>query len=151
MIRNRLTEVLKASTLAKDAVKTGTVRMIIAEMKKRDINARAAGKELASDDELLQMMQTMIKQRKESIDMYTKANRPELADKEKVEIDIISEFMPAQMNEDDIAKAVDAAMTELGATTIKDMGKVIGALKAKYTGQMDFGKASAIVKQKLAG
>ncbi len=149
MLREKFTQELKTSTLAKDAVRTNTIRMIIAEMKKRDINARTAGNEQASEDELLQMMQSMIKQRKESIDMYTKANRPELADKEQAEITIISEFMPKQMDDSEIDAAIVAAIAETGAESVKDMGKVIGILKAKFTGQMDFGKASGMVKQKL--
>ncbi len=149
MLRDKLNQELKTATLAKEALKTGTIRMIIAEMKKRDINARTAGKETASDDELLQMMQTMVKQRKESIEMYTNAGRNELAEKEQKEIDIIAEFMPAQMDEGAILAAIDAAVAESGAQSVKDMGKVIGILKAKFTGQMDFGKASALVKQKL--
>ncbi len=151
MLREKFNSELKTATLAKDSVRTGTIRMMIAEMKKKDIDARASGGEQAGEEVLLQMMQTMIKQRKESIEIYTKGNRQELADKEQVEIDIISEFMPKQMDKEEIEAVVAAAISEIGAESIKDMGKIIGALKAKYTGQMDFGMASGIVKQKLGG
>ena len=106
--------------------------------------------EKAGDDVLLAMMQTMIKQRNESIKIYNEGNRPDLAEKEQAEIDVISRFLPKQMNAEETDEAIKAAIAETGAASIRDMGKVMGALKAKYAGQMDFGAASAAIKKFLA-
>ena len=148
MLRARLNEDLKAAMKAKAA--TATLRLILAALKDRDIAARSKGNTEGIDDtEILQMMQTMIKQRQESIAHYEQGGRCELADREADEIKIIEGFLPAQLNENDMASAVKNIIAELGATGVKDMGRTMGALKQRYAGQMDFGKASAIVKQAL--
>lgn len=150
MLREDLQKVLKESMLAHDALTTSAVRMIIAGMKEKDVDARGKGKEKATDEELMSMMQTMIKQRNDSIKMYMDGNRPELAEKEKSEIAVIERFLPKQMNDVEIEAAIKALVAETGATSMKDMGKVMGALKAKYAGQMDFGKANGVVKACLS-
>ncbi len=146
MLRDDLQSGLKAAMLAKDSVTTGALRMIIAGMKEKDVDARSKGKEKASDEELMSMMQTMIKQRNDSIKMYVEGNRPELAEKEKAEITIIEKFLPKQMSESEMENAIKTLIAEVGATSMKDMGKVMGALKSKYVGQMDFGKANGLIK-----
>lgn len=146
MLRDDLQSGLKAAMLAKDSVTTGALRMIIAGMKEKDVDARSKGKEKASDEELMSMMQTMIKQRNDSIKMYVEGNRPELAEKEKAEITIIEKFLPKQMSESEMENAIKTLIAEVGATSMKDMGKVMGALKSKYAGQMDFGKANGLIK-----
>lgn len=151
MLREDLQKALKESMLAHDAATTSAVRMIIAGQKEKDVEARGKGKEKATDEELMAMMQTMIKQRNDSIKMYIDGNRPELAEKEKAEIAVIERFLPKQMNDAEVEAVIKALITETGATSMKDMGKVMGALKAKYAGQMDFGKANGIVKACLGG
>jgi uncharacterized protein YqeY len=150
MLRERLTKALKEATLAKDTCATATVRLILAALKDRDIAARGRdGSNEISDDEILGLLQTMIKQRRESIEMYVKGNRKDLADRETAEIEVIRRFMPEQMGEADIAKAVEGVIGELGAGSLKEMGKVMAALRERYAGRMDFAKASAVAKQKL--
>ena len=135
---------------ARNERSVGTVRLIMAALKDRDIAARGKGNhDGISDDEIAQMLQSMIKTRRESITLYEQGGRIELAEQEREEIAIIETFLPKQMSDDDVAAAIKAAIADLGATGIKDMGKVIGALKAKFTGKMDFAKASAAVKQLL--
>ena len=151
MLREDLQKALKESMLAKDVVTTSAIRMIIAGQKEKDVEARGKGQEKASDAELLSMMQGMIKQRNDSIKMFIEGHRPELADKEKAEIAVIERFLPKQMSEAEAEAAVRAIIAEIGAASMKDMGKVMGALKAKYAGQMDFGKVNALVKAQLAG
>ena len=129
---------------------SGAVRMIIAGMKEKDVDARGKGQERASDSDLLSMMQTMIKQRNESIRIYIEGNRQDLADKEQDEIDVITKFMPKQMNEQEIEDAIKNAISVTNASSIKDMGKVMGILKGQYAGQMDFSVASATIKKFLA-
>ena len=107
------------------------------------------GKEKASDEELLSMMQTMIKQRNESIKIYLQGNRQDLADKEQNEIDVISRFLPKQLTPEEVEEAVKLTIASVGATSIKDMGKVMGALKIQYSGKMDFGSASSVIKKLL--
>ena len=131
-------------------VSVGAIRLIIAAQKEKDVEARGKGLEKASDADLLSMMQTMIKQRNESIKVYNEGNRPDLAEKEQAEIDVITRFLPKQMNNEEIEAAIKAAISETGAAGIRDMGKVMGALKSKYAGQMDFGVASAAIKKFLA-
>lgn len=151
MLRENLSESLKEATLAKDSCATATIRLILAALKDRDIAARSKGNPAGiSDDDILGLLQTMVKQRRESIEMYEQGNRQELADREAREIDVIQRFLPAQMDEQGIADAVAQAIKETGAAGLKDMGKVMGALRAKYAGQMDFSKASATAKQKLS-
>lgn len=151
MLRERLTKALKEATLAKDTCATATIRLVLAALKDRDIASRSkdGGGEI-SDDEILGLLQTMVKQRRESIDMYVKGGRQDLADREADEINVIKRFMPEQMGEAAVAEAVGAVIGELGADSLKDMGKVMAALRERYAGRMDFAKASAVVKQKLA-
>ena len=149
-MRERLTTMMKDSMKAGDKRRLATVRMIQAAIKDKDIEARGAGKTV-SDDDILALMQKMVKSRQESADIYAKAGRPELETQEREEIAIITEFLPIQMSDDEAKAAIDAAIAETGAASMKDMGKVVAALKAKYTGQMDFARASAAVKAALAG
>ena len=146
MLREDLKKALKESMLGKDKQRVSAVRLIIAGMKEKDVDARGKGQKEASETELLSMMQNMIKQRKDSIDMYLKGNRQDLADKEQAEINVIETFLPKQMNDDEILAAVKAAVADTGATSMKDMGKIMGILKSKYAGQMDFGKVSGVIK-----
>ena len=149
-MREKITADLKTAMKAGDRAKVDALRLINAGLKDKDIEARGAGKTLLADD-VLALLQKMIKSRQESLDIYEKNNRPELADKERFEIAVISSYLPSQMSEAEVADAIHAAVAELGATSIKDMGKVVAALKAKYAGRMDFGKASAVVKAALSG
>ena len=148
-MREKFTEALKDAMRAGDKRRVSTVRLIAAALKDKDIEARGAGKGHASDDEILALLQKMIKQRQESADIYDKAARPELATQEREEIAIINSFLPAQMSESEVEAAVRAAIAETGATSVKEMGKVIGLLKGKYAGRMDFTKASDRVKAAL--
>jgi uncharacterized protein YqeY len=134
---------------AKDERKLSTLRMVNSTIKNADIEARGQGKPPLSDGDLLGVLQKMIKQRQESVALYEKGGREELAAQERAEIAVISGYLPKQMSDDDIKAAIAAAIAEAGASGIKDMGKVIGLLKAKYAGQMDFGKASGVVKAAL--
>ena len=149
MLRDDLQNALKESMKNKDMTTVGAVRLIIAGMKEKDVDARGKGQEKASDSDLLAMMQNMVKQRKDSIKMYLDGNRQDLADKEQNEINVIEKFLPKQMSDADIETAIKAAITATGAASMKDMGKVMGELKAKYVGQMDFGKANGIIKNLL--
>ncbi len=149
-MREKITADLKTAMKAGDRAKVDALRLINAGLKDKDIEARGAGKTLSADD-VLALLQKMIKSRQESLDIYEKNNRPELADKERFEIAVISSYLPSQMSEAEVADAIHATVAELGATSIKDMGKVVAALKAKYAGRMDFGKASAVVKAALSG
>lgn len=147
-MRDRFNAMLKDAMKAGDKRRVSTVRMITAALKDRDIEARGQGKTV-SDDDILAMLQKLVKSRQESAEIYEKAGRTDLSTQEREEIAIISEFLPKQMGEDEVKAAVAAAITETGAAGMKDMGKVVGALKAKYTGQMDFAKVSALVKAAL--
>lgn len=149
-MREEISEKLKTAMKAGEKRRVATLRMIQATLKDKDIEARTADKPV-SDGDILAMLQKMIKSRQESADIYAKNDRPELAQQENEEIAIISEFLPKQMDDDAVAAAIKGAISDTGAQSMKDMGKVIGALKAKYTGQMDFGKASAAVKAALSG
>jgi uncharacterized protein YqeY len=149
-MREKITQDLKVAMKAGDRAKVDALRLINAALKDKDIEARGAGKTL-TDDDLLALLQKMIKSRQESLEIYEKAGRADLADKEKGEIAVISAYLPQQLSESEVADAVTAAIAEVGAASIKDMGKVVATLKAKYTGRMDFGKASAAVKAALGG
>ena len=150
MLREELPKVLKESMLAHDTATTGAVRLIIAGMKEKDVEARGKGAKEATEAELMSMMQTMIKQRNESIKMFMDGNRQELAEKERVEISVIERFLPKQMDDAEVEAVVKALIAETGAKGMADMGKVMGALKAKYAGQLDFGKANGVVKALLS-
>lgn len=152
MLRDNLAEALKEAMRARDMTTVGAVRLILAKLKEVDIAARTeASREGVADDRILSMLQGMIKQRNESVVLYEKGNRPELAAKEKAEIAVIERFLPKQMDEAAVAAAVADAVASTGAKSVKDMGGVMAALKAKYAGQMDFAKASAAVKKALTG
>jgi uncharacterized protein YqeY len=152
MLRDKLNEALKDAMRARDMTTVGTVRLVLAKLKEVDIASRTeANREGVADDKILSMLQGMIKQRNESIVLYEKGNRADLADKEKAEIAVIERFLPQQMDEAAVQAAVTDAIAAAGAKSIKDMGGVMAALKAKYAGQMDFAKASAVVKKTLAG
>ena len=151
MLRTKLNEAMKDAMRARDQAALGTIRLILAKLKDTDIAARTeASREGVADEKILSMMQGMIKQRNESIALYEKGARQDLADKEKAEITVIERFLPRQMDEAAVDAAVRDAMAASGAKTIKDMGGVMAALKAKYAGQMDFAKASAAVKKALS-
>jgi len=149
-MRQRFTEEMKQAMKEGDKRKLATVRLIMAALKDKDIEARGAGKGPVSDDDVLALLQKMIKQRLESAEIYGQAGRTELAEQEKEEVAIIRTFMPAQMDEEAVKAAIAEAIVETGATGIKEMGKVVGVLKGKYAGQMDFAKASAAVKKALS-
>ncbi len=149
MLRTRLSEALKDALKSKKDRVVHTVRLVLAALKDKDIAARPKGITAIPDEEILQMMTGMVKQRRESIEMYEKGGRPELAKAEQEEIDIIQGFMPRQMDEAEQSAAIKAAIAQTGASSVKDMGKVMAALKEKYAGQMDFSKASALVKANL--
>ncbi len=148
-MRQRFTEAMKEALKGGDKTRLSTVRMIQAALKDKDIEARGAGKGQASEEEILGLLQKMIKQRQESIAIYDQAGRKELADQEREEVAVIRSFLSQQMDEAETRAAIAAEIAETGAASMKDMGKVIGALRAKYAGRMDFGKASALVKELL--
>ena len=150
-MHERFNEALKVALKSQDKVRISTLRLINAAIKDRDIADRTDnGGAGVSEDVVLEILAKMIKQRQESLSAYETAGRLDLADQERSEIVIIQEFMPRQLEDDEIIAAVDAALAEVGAETLKDMGKVMGLLKQKYTGQMDFGKAGAQVKKRLS-
>ncbi|MBB3355656.1 hypothetical protein FHT70_005620 [Rhizobium sp. BK049] len=151
MLRDQLATQLKEAMKAKDSERLSTVRLIQAAIKDRDIANRGTGKEQASDDEILQILAKMVKQRDESAKIYEENFRPELAAKERAEIAVIQDFMPKQLSDGEVRANISAIITETGAAGVKDMGKVMAALKERYAGQMDFAKASATVKELLNG
>lgn len=152
MLREELKKQLVEAMKSKNDAVVSTIRLINAAIKQKDIEARPSGNTDGIDDAaILSLMQSMIKQRRESIDMYKKGGRPELAAAEQSEIDVIQTFLPQQMSEEEMKKAIADIIAATGASSIKDMGKVMGALRGKYAGQMDFGAASSLIKQMLAG
>jgi uncharacterized protein YqeY len=151
MLRDDINAHVKEAMKARDERRLTTLRMINATIKNADIDARGQGKPPLGDAELLALLQKMIKQRQESVALYEKGGRAELAAQERAEIAVIEAYLPKQMSEDEVKVAIGAAIAETNAAGIKDMGKVIGALKGHYAGRMDFGKASALVKAALAG
>jgi uncharacterized protein len=149
-MRDGFMTALKEAMKAGDKARLGTIRLIQAAIKDKDIEARGLGKETATNDEILALLQKMIKQRQESAGIYRTNARPELAEVEEAEIAVIQGFLPQQMSEDEVKAAIAATITETGAAGMKDMGKVIAGLKEKFAGQMDFGKASGLVKAALS-
>ncbi len=149
MLREDINNALKDAMKAHDSRRVSTLRLINSALKNADIEARGHGKGPLGDEEVLGLLQKMIKQRQESVELYEKGGRAELANQEREEIAIISAYLPKQLSEDEMKAVIAAAIKELGASSMKDMGKVIGALKAKYAGQMDFAKASGLVKGML--
>lgn len=149
-MQEQFSEALKAAVKSQDKVRISTLRLITAAIKDRDIAARTAdNRDGVSDDEILEILAKMVKQRQESATTYEQAGRHELAEQEHNEIAVIEEFLPRQLDDDEMAIAVDTVIQAQAASSLKDMGKVMGALKSQYAGQMDFGKAGALVKQKL--
>ena len=149
-LRQTLTDAMKDAMKAKDAKRLATVRMILAALKDRDIAARSeTSRDLVGDDDILTLLAKMVKQREESAAVYVQGGRPELAQNEQDEFAVIRTFMPRQMDEAEAKAAIQAVIAEVGAASIKDMGKVMGVLKERFSGQMDFGKASAAIKDAL--
>ncbi|MCP5411750.1 MAG: GatB/YqeY domain-containing protein [Alphaproteobacteria bacterium] len=151
-LRQQLNDAMKDAMKAKDAKRLATLRLVLAALKDRDIAARTEdSRELLGDDEILTLLAKMIKQREESAAAYDAGNRPELAAGERAEIAVIRDFMPRQMDEAETTAAIKAVIADVGASSIKDMGKVMAALKERHAGQMDFSKASAATKAALSG
>ena len=149
-MREELINAMKVAMKAKDSKRLATLRLVNAAIKDADIAERGKGNDAGIDEAgVLSLLAKMIKQRQESAKTYDDAGRAEMAEQERFEIGVIEEFMPKQMSDEDVAAAVDAAISATGAEGMKDMGKVMGALKGKYAGQMDFGKAGGIVKSRL--
>jgi uncharacterized protein YqeY len=151
VLRDDINNALKEAMKAKNERAVSTLRMVNSSLKNADIEARGSGKPPLGDAEVLGLLQKMIKQRQESVELYQKGGRDDLVKQEQEEIAIISAYLPKQMSEDEMKAAIEAAVAETGATAMKDMGKVIAVLRGKYAGQMDFGKASGLVKARLAG
>lgn len=150
MLRERLNEDLKTAMRAKDQRAVSTIRMVLADLKLRDIAAREKGNTAGvGDAEIVDMMQKLVRQRRDSIEAYEKGGRPELAQQEAEEIAVIERYMPQGLSEAETAAAIAEAITAVGATTVKDMGKVMARLKEQFAGRMDFGKVGGLVKQKL--
>ncbi len=150
MLRTRLNDALKAAVKGKEKRSVATIRLILAALKDRDIAARGKGNlDGIDDDGILALLQSMIKQRRESIALYEKGGRLELARQEADEIAIIEQFLPRQLGEDEMAEAITAVIEEVEAKSLKDMGRTMAALKERYAGRMDFAKASAQVKEQL--
>lgn len=150
-LRERFTADLKEAMKAGEKGKVSTIRLITSALKDKDIEARGLGKPETTPDEILALLQKMVKQRQESIAIYDANGRPELAEGERAEVAVIEGYLPRQMDEAQVKAAIEAAIAETGAASVKDMGKVIGALRAAYAGQMDFGKVSPLVKAALGG
>ena len=148
-LRERFTQDLKDAMKAGDKGKLGTIRLMQAALKDKDIEARGLGKEATSDEEIMSLLQKMVKQRQESAAIYEQNGRPELAQTEKAESEVIQAYLPKPLDEAETRAAIQSAIDETGATSMKDMGKVVGALRGQYAGRMDFAKASALVKEML--
>jgi len=150
MLREQVTEAMKAAMRARDADTVSTIRMVLAGIKDKDIAARPSGNATGiGDPEILSLLQSMVKQRRESIALYRQGGRDDLVAKEEAEIAVIERFLPRQMGAADTDAAIAAIIAETGATSIRDMGKVMAALKAKYAGQMDFSAVGPAVKARL--
>ena len=151
MLRDQINDAVKAAMKSQDKLRLSTLRLVNAAIKNADIEARGAGKDALADADILGLLQKLIKQRQESVELYDKGGRAELAEQERGEIAIISGFLPQQHSEAEAKEAIAGVIRETGAAGMKDMGKVIAALKARYAGRMDFAKASALVKSMLTG
>lgn len=148
--REEFSEKLKESQKSKDTIAISTIRLILAALKDRDIAVREKGNSQGVEDaEILQMLQSMIKQRHESSKTYSDAGRCDLAEREEAEIDVIRSFMPKQLSDQEVEGVIVGIMKDIGAESIKDMGKIMAVLKSDYAGQIDMGKAGAIAKDKL--
>jgi len=151
VLRDNINDALKTAMKAGDARRVSTLRLVNSALKNADIEARGQGKGPLSDEDLLSLLQKMIKQRHESVELYEKGGRPELAAQEREEITIISGYLPRQMTDQEIHDTIGALVKEVGATAMKDMGKVMTAIKERYAGKLDVAKASAAVKKMLSG
>lgn len=150
MLRDKLNSDLKDALKSREKTSISTIRLILAALKDKDIAARSKGQtEGINDDEILSMLQTMVKQRKESARMYREGNREDLAKQEEEEIIVIQCFLPSQLDGDELETVLDEVIAETGAESIKDMGKVMGVLKSRYAGQVDMGQAGGLLKDKL--
>jgi uncharacterized protein YqeY len=149
-MRDTINDALKQAMRDKAKERLSTLRLINAAIKDMDISLRGEGREEGtSDDDILKILAKMVKQRQESARTYEEGGRLDLAEREFSEITVIEEFLPRQLEEDEVVAAIDAAISEVDASSIRDMGKIMGALKAKYTGQIDFAKAGPMVKERL--
>ena len=148
-LRDEFTASLKEAMKAGDKLKVSTLRLITSALKDRDIEARGAGKTL-TDDDILALLQKMVKQRQESLKIYQDAGRSDLAEQEQGEITIIQSYLPQQMDESEVSSAIDSVIAEIGAASIQALGKVMAALKERFAGRMDFGAASGVIKAKLS-
>ncbi|RIK86752.1 MAG: glutamyl-tRNA amidotransferase [Hyphomicrobiales bacterium] len=148
-MRETIAQALKDALKSKDRLRTGTLRLVNAAIQDRDIANRGAGKDPVGDDEILQILTKMVKQREESAKAFEEGGRIELAEQERAEIAIIKEYLPSQLGEDEVRRAAQAAVAETGAAGLRDMGRVMAVLKERYPGRMDFSRASAIVKELL--
>jgi len=151
VLRDEINTALKSAMKARDERRVSTLRLISAAIKNADIETQVHGRPPLVDDELVALLQKMIKQRRESVEIYDRAGRKELADQERGEIEIISAYLPQQMSEHEMRAAVGEAIKQIGAAGMKDMGKLMAVLKQSHAGKMDFAKASALVKQALSG
>jgi uncharacterized protein YqeY len=151
VLREKINDAMKDAMKSQEKLKLSTLRLVNAAIKNADIEARTGGKGPLADDDLLGLLQKMIKQRQESVELYDKGGRKELADQERGEIEIIRGFLPQQMSDAEAKSAIAEVIKETGAQGMKDMGKVMAALKQGYAGKMDFGKASGLVKSLLTG
>jgi uncharacterized protein YqeY len=151
MLRDDINEALKGAMKARDEARVSTLRLVNATLKNADIEARGQGKPPLSDEDALGVLQKMIKQRQESAELYQKGGRPELAAKEQAEIEIISGYLPQQLSDLEAGSVIQALVHEINAQTMKDMGRVMAALKERYAGKLDFAKASGAVKKMLSG
>ncbi|HLH94171.1 MAG TPA: GatB/YqeY domain-containing protein [Xanthobacteraceae bacterium] len=151
MLRDEINEAVKTAMKSQDKLKLGTLRMVNSAIKNADIEARGAGKAALGDADILGLLQKLIKQRQESVELYRKGGRQELVEQEEAEIAVIRHFLPQALSEADTNAAITEVIRETGASGMKDMGKVIAALKERYAGRMDFAKASGLVKARLTG
>jgi uncharacterized protein YqeY len=151
VLRDEINEAVKTAMKSQDKLKLGTLRMVNSAIKNADIEARGVGKAALADGDILSLLQKLIKQRQESIELYRKGGRQELVDQEEAEIVVIKHFLPQALSEEDTKAAIAEVICEVGASGMKDMGKVIAALKERHAGRMDFAKASGLVKGMLAG
>ena len=151
MLRDNINNALKDAMKAGDAPRVSTLRMVNSTLKNADIEARGQGKPPLNDEDAFGVLQKMIKQRHESVELYEKGGRPELAAQERAEIAVIEGYLPRQMTDQEIHDTIGALLKETGATAMKDMGRVMAALKERYAGKLDFSKASGAVKKLLSG
>lgn len=150
-MRDEINASVKEAMKARDSRRSATLRLVNAAIKDRDIAARGEGKDQISDADILALLQKMVKQREESIEIYDKAGRDDLAEQERAEIEIIRDYLPKPLSEEEVTAEIELAISATGAEGLRDMGKVVGVLKGKFPGRIDFGKASKIVKEKLGG